>query len=576
MASSLNSDGSWNWRTFGTGKGFVADEINAGKLTDKKGLNFWNLETGELQMAATSTLGGKTVREIIDGVDATITDTDMEYAQGTSPTQAPTSGWQTQPPAWEAGKYIWQRLKTTTASGVSYSDPVMISGRDGEDGADGQRGPAGANGESNYIHTAWANSADGTTDFSTTVSAGKSYLGVCTDQNTADPSTPSSYSWSKIEGEAGADGIGIVSITEQFARSTSTTPPEQASTLWIDDQPSYSSGYYYFTRSKITWEDNRVTYTDGILARALTSANQNAASAQSTANSALDKADANEATLNTLNTQQGIFNKLTNNGETQGIYLSGGKVYINGTYINAGTLDASLVTIKNLMRIGKENGWHLDLSGNRISMTDAEDKTAMEILGSRQSWTSWQKTGFEFGKQYEVPNPAMYNNGRRRIEVTLGYINRWYGTLNASYEVNGQYEDVDYLIEHRGHGSDSGTTPPASQTVVQLHFKFNQPGDKMIVWATAYSIAGDGDVTSRCEPLPFLALTFPSKKSTVDIKVAEGEDQVLTKQNFDELMASNGTAPYTGSFSVTYAYNNVLRYFDLTFVNGLLISAGMR
>lgn len=37
-------------------------------------------------------------------------------------------------------------------------------------------------------------------------------------------------------------------------------------------------------------------------------------------------------------TQQSIFNKLTNNGQTQGIYLSNGKIYLNGTYIQAGTI----------------------------------------------------------------------------------------------------------------------------------------------------------------------------------------------------------------------------------------------
>ena len=37
-------------------------------------------------------------------------------------------------------------------------------------------------------------------------------------------------------------------------------------------------------------------------------------------------------------TQRDIFNKLTNNGQTQGIYLSGGKVYINATYIETGII----------------------------------------------------------------------------------------------------------------------------------------------------------------------------------------------------------------------------------------------
>lgn len=37
-------------------------------------------------------------------------------------------------------------------------------------------------------------------------------------------------------------------------------------------------------------------------------------------------------------TQQEIFNILTNNGQTQGIYLSNGKIYINASYINTGYL----------------------------------------------------------------------------------------------------------------------------------------------------------------------------------------------------------------------------------------------
>lgn len=37
-------------------------------------------------------------------------------------------------------------------------------------------------------------------------------------------------------------------------------------------------------------------------------------------------------------TQRSIFNKLTNDGQTQGIYLSGGKLYINATYLKTGII----------------------------------------------------------------------------------------------------------------------------------------------------------------------------------------------------------------------------------------------
>lgn len=42
--------------------------------------------------------------------------------------------------------------------------------------------------------------------------------------------------------------------------------------------------------------------------------------------------------------QQSVFNALTNNGETQGIYLQNGKVYINGTYIQAGTISGNRIS----------------------------------------------------------------------------------------------------------------------------------------------------------------------------------------------------------------------------------------
>lgn len=46
-------------------------------------------------------------------------------------------------------------------------------------------------------------------------------------------------------------------------------------------------------------------------------------------------------------TQLDIFNKLTNNGKTQGIYLSNGLIYINGEFIKAGTVQADKVVLSS-------------------------------------------------------------------------------------------------------------------------------------------------------------------------------------------------------------------------------------
>ena len=48
IASGKTANGEWDWRTFGTGSGFTADELNAGTL--RGGSSFWNLETGYLNI----------------------------------------------------------------------------------------------------------------------------------------------------------------------------------------------------------------------------------------------------------------------------------------------------------------------------------------------------------------------------------------------------------------------------------------------------------------------------------------------------------------------------------------------
>lgn len=58
--------------------------------------------------------------------------------------------------------------------------------------------------------------------------------------------------------------------------------------------------------------------------------------ADSAASSAASSAVANQ-------TQRDIFNKLTNGGQTQGIYLTGGRIYINGEYIKAGTVSTDRI-----------------------------------------------------------------------------------------------------------------------------------------------------------------------------------------------------------------------------------------
>lgn len=76
----------------------------------------------------------------------------------------------------------------------------------GADGAQGVPGTPGANGKTPYFHIAYANSADGRTDFSVDDSVNKLYIGQYTDYTPDDSTDPTKYSWTKIKGEPGTAG----------------------------------------------------------------------------------------------------------------------------------------------------------------------------------------------------------------------------------------------------------------------------------------------------------------------------------------------------------------------------------
>lgn len=278
IASGTKADGSYDWRTFGTGAGFVADWITTGTLLanlikagrllvgDPNDPVFMaDFDSGEVVISATASVGNATAGEMV-------VSTDVQYGLSDSSTEQPTS-WTTTA-LWQQGKHMWTRVKMTLADGsVQYTTPRRI-----------------------------------TND----------------------------------------KGIGASEVIEQYYLSTSSTTQEGG--YWSSAQPTWVKGRYYWTRSRITWSDGSVTYTTPTLARALTSGNQST--------------DDLDESL----TQREVFNRLTNNGQTQGIYLSGGLLYINASYIetgiisdrlgrntwnlSSGTLTTNYMTAKNISASG--------------------------------------------------------------------------------------------------------------------------------------------------------------------------------------------------------------------------------
>ena len=88
----------------------------------------------------------------------------------------------------------------TTASSYSWSKIK------GEDGANGVPGARGADGRTPYFHTAYSNSPTGDRDFSVTNSTNKLYIGTYSDFEINDSNDYRRYKWVKIKGEDGRNG----------------------------------------------------------------------------------------------------------------------------------------------------------------------------------------------------------------------------------------------------------------------------------------------------------------------------------------------------------------------------------
>lgn len=172
-----------------------------------------------------------------DGVG--IRSTTIAYAQGTSGTVAPTTGWASQVPNVPAGQYLWTKTvwsytDNTNETGYSVSKigeqgPQGVKGDTGAKGDKGERGPQGpqgltgpqglqgpkgdqgipgvkgADGKTQYTHIAYADTVSGG-GFSQT-DTNKAFIGMYQDFNATDSRNPQDYRWSKWKGSDGRDGI---------------------------------------------------------------------------------------------------------------------------------------------------------------------------------------------------------------------------------------------------------------------------------------------------------------------------------------------------------------------------------
>lgn len=171
------------------------------------------------------------------------------------------------------------------------------------EGKQGLPGDPGDNGKSSHMHVAYANSADGKKDFTTTP-GGRNYafIGMYTDFEEMASDTPARYVWAKVEGkqglpgdpgEPGAAGRGIERIESFYLLTADGTVPGHDARGWKSkpDVPTSQTPWL--------WTYERVVYSDGSskqnTVRLVTRLGKDGAEAEPTRPNLLDGTDFHQA-----------------------------------------------------------------------------------------------------------------------------------------------------------------------------------------------------------------------------------------------------------------------------------------
>lgn len=337
IADHKKPNGDWDFRALANGKGVFADTIFTGRLSDAAGLNFWDMDTGEFSLSARSTIGGKTAQQYADGA---VSDANSytDQAKQAAITEA-------------------KRQADTALSGAkTYAEAIMAYGsnlvRNPNGNPDHDLDKLGA---SKLTKTMPATHPEGITSAIHLGNVRDTYFGWPLDTFRGHTFRLSGWAYRKAGNVTSSLGIywtdtGNGNHWQTIAQSAanangwtyvsgSYTVPSNAKTarLWMQvdrDPAAASDADWYWTGLQCTDETAARSYVDTF-----------------------------EGEL----TQTYIFNKLTNNGQKQGLYLSNGLLYINATYMKTGIIT------------GKRSYWNLDTG--QFVMTDANGNETVHLDG---------------------------------------------------------------------------------------------------------------------------------------------------------------------------------------------------
>ena len=250
--------------------------VSVDGITINKKFSFAVAKTGSTGAKGNKGLKGDKGETGATGIG--VKSTAVTYQVSSSGTTAPTGTWSTSVPSVSAGQFLWTRTIITYSNNTTST--LYSVGRNGTNGVNGTNGTNGQNGKSigqvvnYYLATnASSNVTTSTSGWTTTVqsvSSSKKYLWnyevvKYTDGTIASTTAPciiGYYGDTGAKGDKGAKGdtgaigptgVGIKSITEYYAVSTTNTT---APTSWVTSIPTLTAS------NKYLWNYETVTYTN--------------------------------------------------------------------------------------------------------------------------------------------------------------------------------------------------------------------------------------------------------------------------------------------------------------------------
>lgn len=422
IADGKNSDGTWNFRTLGNGHGLVADAIvsgtisanliKAGIIQDKSGKNYWNLDASEVHLGPGATLDDKDIAT----TDTVVKSTVKLYAKNQSDTvpplnmQNPELGWSEDIPQWANGYFIWSMDRVTYGDGsVTHTAPVLEAAFN-----KAYQSAHDLTGSLNGLDTTVQDLArDGVVTEAEAAAVKKAKQDVDKEREEA----TSQFNSLKSNKALSAQFVSSV-LGPRYTKAFGTT--DEAGTYG-----SYTDKVDKVLKCKTAEELKAAMYEYDAAYGAYSSAVKDYADAATGARHAIEQKNASDYADGILSAydeqmdQKAIFDRLTNNGADQGLYMSNNRVYVNATYIATGTLaDAK-----------GRNSWNLKEGVLTTNYMTAKNITATGSFtgGNRSSGyameldSSGKLAGFKDGTQYgyiecssashDIDNPSIIYHG---------------------------------------------------------------------------------------------------------------------------------------------------------------------